>query len=444
MIRLQKYLAMCGVASRRKCEELILKGHVTINGRVMREMGVSIDPYKDYVKVDGKLVRMESVKVYILMNKPSGVVTTSDDQFDRKTVLDLLEGKVGERVYPVGRLDYETEGLILLTNDGEFANKIMHPSSHLKKKYQVVIRGGLNKENFEKLQTGVDIGDGVTSAAEIKLVGYREGKTELEVTISEGKNRQIRRMFEAVDHEVIFLKRVSIGPIRDGSLRKGEWRHLSDHEVKVLKEECEKRRNRKAPIVNELLVHYEEKVNANEGKPNKKKTTFKPNSKSNGKPKEKREKGSIAKKVLKAVSTVKSMNARAVQPEDFNDQPATTTRGSRTNANAGTGKGRQERNSAGRPERNTGGKPTGRNSEGRNSGKPSGRPTSRTSSNPAAHAPDSPSTKPVESAARSSEKPKKRERINYDSDAFTTKRVKSAKKQPFAFKDSSKPRNGFR
>lgn len=240
MMRLQKYLAMSGVASRRKSEELIKEGHVMVNGKVITEMGFTIEPDKDYIKLDGKLVRPENRKVYILMNKPSSVVTTSNDQFQRDTVMDLLGRKVVERVYPVGRLDYETEGLLLLTNDGELANRIMHPRTHLPKRYQVVVRGKISKENMELLATGVDIGDYTTSPAEVKLVAFRDHKTEIEITINEGKNRQIRRMMEKIGHEVAYLKRISIGPIHDNMLKKGEWRHLTEDELKRLIVQLEK------------------------------------------------------------------------------------------------------------------------------------------------------------------------------------------------------------
>lgn len=240
MMRLQKFLALSGVASRRKSEELIRGGHVMVNGTIVKEMGTTVDPDRDYIKVDNKLVRPENRKVYILLNKPSGVVTTSSDQFQRETVLDLLGKKVVERVFPVGRLDYETEGLLLLTNDGDLANRIMHPKTHLPKRYQVVVRGKISKENLEALAKGVNIGDYVTTEAEVKLIAFRERKTEIEMTINEGKNRQIRRMMEAIGHEVAYLKRIAIGPIFDSALKKGAWRPLTDEELKRLNAAVEK------------------------------------------------------------------------------------------------------------------------------------------------------------------------------------------------------------
>jgi 23S rRNA pseudouridine2605 synthase len=236
LIRLQKYLAMCGVASRRKSEELITEGKVTVNGRVVKEQGVKVDPSNDHVKVDGKQVKMEGAKVYVLLNKPSAIVSSSKDQFGRKTVVDILGTRVKERVYPVGRLDYESEGLILLTNDGDLANRIIHPKYHMKKRYQVIVRGLMAEEEVSKLRTGVEIDSGTVKADNVRVMKVKENKTELEVTIHEGKNRQIRKMLEALDYEVIYLKRISIGPISDTELKRGEWRHLTNTEVRTLKE----------------------------------------------------------------------------------------------------------------------------------------------------------------------------------------------------------------
>lgn len=239
MIRLQKYLAMCGVASRRKCEELIAEGKVSVNGRTVKEQGVKVNPSTDHVKVDGKNVTIQNQKVYILLNKPAGIVSTAKDQFSRKTVLDLLEDKVKERVFPVGRLDYDTEGLILLTSDGELANMIIHPKYHMKKRYQVIVRELINQEALDKLKSGVEIDGGFVTMDSVNVVRLKDQKTELEVTIHEGKNRQIRKMFEAVGFEVIYLKRISIGPINDSSLSRGEWRNLTQAELRMLKDATE-------------------------------------------------------------------------------------------------------------------------------------------------------------------------------------------------------------
>lgn len=233
-IRLQKYLAEAGVASRRKSEELILAGRVEINGTVRTELGTKVTE-KDNVRVDGKEIRPEVKKVYILLNKPSGYVTTSKDQFSRKTVLDLIQG-VEERIYPVGRLDYETSGLLLLTNDGDFAFKLTHPKHEAEKVYQVKIDGFLDEKVIEKFKKGIRIDDYVTSPAKIKVLEKQKNDSIVEITIHEGKNRQVRRMFEEVGITVLKLKRISIGPLSIEGLEEGSWRYLSKNEIKALAE----------------------------------------------------------------------------------------------------------------------------------------------------------------------------------------------------------------
>ncbi len=232
-IRLQKYLAEAGVASRRKCEELMLQGRVEVNGVTVRELGTKVDA-GDVVKVDGKEVKQEDKKVYILLNKPVGYITTAKDQFSRKTVLDLIEG-VHERIYPVGRLDYDTSGLLLLTNDGDLAYKLTHPSREADKVYQAKIKGILNDNEIQAFKAGIRIDDYTTSPAKIKVLERTVTDSVVEVTIHEGKNRQVRRMFEAVGHAVLKLRRISIGPVKLGSLEEGKWRNLTAEEVKSLK-----------------------------------------------------------------------------------------------------------------------------------------------------------------------------------------------------------------
>ena len=233
-IRLQKYLAEAGVASRRKCEELMLQGRVEVNGVQVTELGTRVNA-EDVVKVDGKPVKQEGKKIYIILNKPVGYITTAKDQFSRRTVLDLIEG-VNERIYPVGRLDYDTSGLLLLTNDGDLAYRLTHPSRETDKVYQVKINGNLNDGQIQALKSGIRLEDDFkTSAAKIKIIERSETGSVVEITIHEGKNRQVRRMFEAVGHTVLKLKRISTGPLQLGNLEEGKWRYLTQDEVKGLK-----------------------------------------------------------------------------------------------------------------------------------------------------------------------------------------------------------------
>jgi len=231
-IRLQKYLAQCGVASRRKAEEYIRDGKVRVNGLIVTELGVKVSP-DDRVEVDGKPVKPENNKVYILLHKPRGYVTTVSDPEGRKTVLELVQG-INERVYPVGRLDYDTSGLLLLTNDGDFANLLMHPRHEILKVYIATVKGKPTDEAIERLKTGVRIDDYVTAPAFVKVLNYYENKTKLEITIHEGRNRQIRKMCEKIGHPVIRLKRIAYGNLELGGLKPGEWRFLTDKEVKQL------------------------------------------------------------------------------------------------------------------------------------------------------------------------------------------------------------------
>lgn len=232
--RLQKYMASCGIASRRKCEELILLGKVKVNGDIIEELGFKVNPLKDIVEYDGRVITKEERKVYIMLNKPEDVITSVKDEKDRKTVIDIV--KVNERIFPIGRLDYDSSGLILLTNDGELYNKIIHPRVELDKKYVAVVKGEVSLDDKEKFESGIDIGGYITAPAKLKMLEYshRKDLSTIEVCIHEGKNRQIRKMCSAINHEVISLKRVSIGNIRLGQLKKGEYRDLNDEEMKYL------------------------------------------------------------------------------------------------------------------------------------------------------------------------------------------------------------------
>ena len=232
--RLQKYLAECGIASRRKCEEYIIQGKVQVNGKTITELGVKVNPEKDKITFEGKNVKQEERKVYILLNKPIVYVTTSDEQFGRDKVLDLV--KVRERVVPVGRLDMYTSGALILTNDGDFVYKVTHPKHEITKTYTVTVKGIIKNEEVEQLRKGVKIDDYTTRPAKVKILKTDEEKdiSRLEITIHEGKNRQVRRMCESVGRRVIALHRSKIGNIGVKDIELGKWRYLKDFEVKTL------------------------------------------------------------------------------------------------------------------------------------------------------------------------------------------------------------------
>ena len=232
--RLQKYLAECGIASRRKCEEYITQGKVQVNGKTITELGVKVNPEKDKITFEGKNVKQEERKVYILLNKPIGYVTTSDEQFGRDKVLDLV--KVRERVVPVGRLDMYTSGALILTNDGDFVYKVTHPKHEITKTYTVTVKGIIKNEEVEQLRKGVKIDDYTTRPAKVKILKTDEEKdiSRLEITIHEAKNRQVRRMCESVGRRVIALHRSKIGNIGVKDIELGKWRYLKDFEVKTL------------------------------------------------------------------------------------------------------------------------------------------------------------------------------------------------------------------
>ena len=234
--RLQKVMAKGGVASRRHSEELIQAGRVTVNGQVVTELGSKVVPRKDLIEVDGRpLGRAESL-IYLVLNKPKGFVTTLFDPQGRPKVTDLLGDEIGQRVYPVGRLDYDTEGLILMTNDGELANALMHPAKMIKKTYIAKVRGVPGPMKLKQLEAGVELADGVTAPADVRLIEAKgPNSATVSLRIHEGRNRQVRRMFEALGHEVIHLKRTTLGPVHLKELPLGEWRQLSQHEVKELR-----------------------------------------------------------------------------------------------------------------------------------------------------------------------------------------------------------------
>ena len=232
--RLQKYLAQCGVASRRKCEELILQGRVQINGVTVTELGTKINPEKDKIKFDGKDVKQSQKLVYILLNKPIGYVTTADDQFGRDTILDLV--KVKERIVPVGRLDMYTSGALILTNDGDFVYQVTHPKHEIEKTYTVTIKGIVQNNEVEQLRSGVKIDDYITKPARVKILKTDTEKdiSRLEITIHEGKNRQVRKMCEAIGRKVFALHRSKIGGIGVKDIELGKWRYLTANEVQQI------------------------------------------------------------------------------------------------------------------------------------------------------------------------------------------------------------------
>lgn len=234
-IRLQKYLAEAGIASRRKCEEYITDGRIKVNGKVINELGTKVNPEKDEIYFDDKKIENKEELVYILLNKPIGYVTTAKDQFNRDTVMNLI--KIKERVVPVGRLDMYTSGALLLSNDGNFVYKITHPKHEINKTYTVTLKGIVTKEDVEKLEKGVDIGGYTTKPAKVKILktDIEKNISRLEITIHEGKNRQVRKMCEAIEKKVQALHRTKIGNISVKTLKIGQWRYLTKKEIEELK-----------------------------------------------------------------------------------------------------------------------------------------------------------------------------------------------------------------
>ena len=234
--RLQKFLANQGICSRRKAEEAILAGKIKVNGVTMLQLGTKINPEKDKIEYEGQVVENKGKHVYILLNKPIGYVTTMHDQFSRPTVVDLLKEskkKIEFKVLPVGRLDMYTSGALLLSNDGDFIYQITHPKHEIDKTYQVTVKGKITKEEVEKLKTGVDIGEYVTKEAAVKIlkIDLEKDISRIEIKIHEGKNRQVRRMCEAIGNKVLALHRSSIGNLTVKDLKLGDWRYLSKEEV---------------------------------------------------------------------------------------------------------------------------------------------------------------------------------------------------------------------
>ncbi len=234
MLRLQKFLADCGISSRRGAEELIKAGRVSVNGSIIRDMGVKVDEENDIVEFDGRRVTVQKKMIYIMLNKPEGFVTTVSDDKGRDTVMSLVE-EIPVRIYPVGRLDYDTEGLLLMTNDGDLTFKITHPKNNIEKTYVAEVTGNIGMDTLIQLRRGVML-DGVrTSPAKVEVIGATRYGAKVQITIHEGRNRQVRRMFEAVGCIVKKLKRIEEAGLKLGHLPLGKWRKLSESEVNMLK-----------------------------------------------------------------------------------------------------------------------------------------------------------------------------------------------------------------
>ena len=235
-MRINKYIASCGIASRRKSEEIILDKRVKVNGKTVCELSINIDENKDIVEIDGKIISLSKNHIYIVLNKPEGYITTVKDQFDRPNVLDLVTD-IKERVYPIGRLDYETSGLLILTNDGDLTYKLTHPKHEVDKTYVALVKGQPTYEELKKFRDGLDIEDYKTAPAKIRVVDANEEKnySKCEIKIHEGRNRQVRKMCKAINHPVLRLRRIAMGEIRLKGLKVGEYRHLTKEEIKYLK-----------------------------------------------------------------------------------------------------------------------------------------------------------------------------------------------------------------
>ena len=246
-IRIQKVLSDNGILSRRKAEEAIKQGRVTVNGHPAVP-GNPVDPARDVIAIDGDRVRLQRKKqnYYLMLHKPRGFVTTTSDELGRRCVADLVADAPG-KVYPVGRLDRNSEGLLLFTNDGAFANLVMHPSNHIAKTYRVTVRPGVTEEQAAQLGAGVELDGKLTLPATVLVLDKQEGRAVLQITIHEGRNRQVRRMCEAVGLEVARLKRISIGPLKLGMLQPGQWRELKPSELAALRNAATKGRGASGP-----------------------------------------------------------------------------------------------------------------------------------------------------------------------------------------------------
>ena len=235
-MRLEKFLSEFGIASRRDAKKYISAGRVSVNGERVLIPGTHIDPQEAEIRFDGEPIRGEPKRIYLMLNKPAGYVTTVRDERGRPTVMALVSD-ISERIYPVGRLDLDTEGLLLMTNDGDFAHRILHPSHEIQKTYIAWVEGQPNRREIQRLREGIEIEEGIITSAKVNQIGKREGQTQFRVIIHEGRKRQIRRMFHAVGHDVVHLKRVRIGSLSLGQLSLGQYRPLTPAEIEFL--DCE-------------------------------------------------------------------------------------------------------------------------------------------------------------------------------------------------------------
>lgn len=233
--RLHKYLARCGIASRREAEKMISCGRVQVNDKTVTVLGTTVDPAHDIVKVDGRIIKEPAKLVYIMLHKPAGFVTTASDERDRPTVIDLVKN-VPVRVFPVGRLDMDTEGLLLLTNDGDLAYKLSHPKFEVKKTYHALVKGRPHREALNKLRHGIMLDGRITAPAQVRVIKYQQNNTLLAISIHEGRNRQVRRMLDIIGHPVIHLKRVKFASLELGNLPLGKTRYLTQEEIQKLKQ----------------------------------------------------------------------------------------------------------------------------------------------------------------------------------------------------------------
>lgn len=235
MIRINKYLSICGVASRRKADELIKKGKVSVNGQTIDSLGVLIDEVNDEIRVDGKIVTSTDPKTYIVLNKPKEVITSLEDPFKRKTVAHFFR-RLGIRVYPVGRLDYDTDGVLLMTNDGELAYRLAHPKYEVKKVYSAIVKGAIVSDDIKKIEAGIELPDGHIAKAEAEIANSSLKSSRIILTLTEGRKREVKLIMEALEHPVINLRRISFGGIGLHQLKPGSWRHLRPGEVKHLRQ----------------------------------------------------------------------------------------------------------------------------------------------------------------------------------------------------------------
>jgi pseudouridine synthase len=235
-IRLNKFLAQAGVASRREADRMITQGRVSLNGEMVESLGTLIDEKTDKVRVDGKRIKSDTSHIYLLLNKPSGYLVTVKDPFQRPTIMDLLPS-LKKRIYPVGRLDFDSEGLLLLTNDGDLAHRLMHPRFRVKKEYLIMVKIKPDSSSLVRLEKGIYLDGKKTAPAKIRILSTTKRGTRIKVELHEGRKRELRRMFEAVGHNVLSLKRVSFGSLSLGGLKKGQWRYLTREELARLKKD---------------------------------------------------------------------------------------------------------------------------------------------------------------------------------------------------------------